>query len=165
VGLKVEIDVDSVIATLEAVGRDATKEGFSAIKKGAKEVRDLARDYAPVDGGDLENAIVDQPIASENTVHVGIDPRATDELGRPVAGYGQTMHEFKAVGGGSLPRGLGLYGLGKRSQAKDAGRNIVGGKFLERAFNELKRKILKDTGLRVKRLIDRGVKGDGEGEE
>jgi hypothetical protein len=162
-GLKVEFDADSVIATIAGVGRDASREAFNALKEGGKEIRDLAREYAPVDDGDLENAIVSEPVARETTVHVGIDPRATDELGRSVNGYGQMLHEMQTIGGGSVPAGMGLYGLGPKSQAKDGGRNVVGGKFLERAYQEKVREILRKTGIRVKRLINMGVRG-GEGE-
>ena len=162
-GLKVLFDADVVVATLEGVGKDASREAFAAMKEGAKEIRDLAREYAPVDDGDLENAIVAEAVPSKNEIYIGIDPRATDEHGRSVESYGTMLHELQTIGGGSLPAGLGLYGLGPKSQAKDAGRGIVGGKFLERAFTELARSIVKKAGFRVKRVLNGGIRG-GEGE-
>jgi hypothetical protein len=152
-GMKVELDVDSIIATMEAIGKDATKAGVQALFEGGKEIQELAREYAPVDDGHLEQSIITMKVPSEYTVHVGIDPRALDEHGRPVNDYGMMMHEFQTIGGGSVPGGMGIYGLGPKSQAKDGGRGVVGGKFLERAFNELKRKVLQKTGITVKRIF------------
>jgi hypothetical protein len=159
-GLRVDFDIDSLIAQLDAVGKDTTKAAQNAMKAGGKDIRDLARDYAPIDDGDLEKAIVTQ--VDGKTVFVGIDPRAVDEHGRPVVGYATLMHEYQAIGApGPLPKASGLYGLGKKSVAKDGGRGIVGGKFLERAFNELARKIVANAAFRVKRVFI-GVSGGGE---
>jgi hypothetical protein len=55
------------------VGKDTTKAAQTAMKAGGKDIRDLARDYAPIDDGDLEKAIITQ--VDGKTVFVGIDPR------------------------------------------------------------------------------------------
>lgn len=160
-GLRVDFDINSLIAQLDAVGKDTTKAAQAAMKAGGKDIRDLARDYAPIDEGDLEKAIITQ--VSGKTVFVGVDPRATDDRGASVAGYGLLMHEYQAIGvPGPLPKSSGLYGLGKKSVNKDGGRGRVGGKFLERAFSELAKKIVADAAFRVKRVFTRISGGEEE---
>lgn len=146
-GIKISMDTESIIQTMRGVGRDATDAAFAVLKDEGREIRDLAREYAPIDEGDLEAAIIMQSQKSENQVHVGIDPSAVDKRGVPINSYGAAMHELLA------PFGAGLYNLGKRSSAKDAGRGKVGGKFLTRAFRERAGKILGKAAIKVKRIF------------
>jgi len=143
-GLK--ITMDPIVANLEAVGRDATDAAYNELVKGAKEMRDLAREMAPVDHGDLEAAIVESHSKGDKAVAVGIDLNAVDEHGTQVAEYGLMQHE------GLAPYGSGFYHLGPKSTAKDAGRGIVGGKFIERAVDALKKRVLQSAVFAVKRI-------------
>lgn len=143
-GLRVEFDSADIVAKLTAVGKDATNAAYGAIKEGGQEIRDQARAYAPVDEHDLEKAIVTQPVKDDLTVYIGIDPRATDERGVQIDFYGLMMHELLA------PYGSGRFNLGPKSEAKGAG---VGGKFLQRAFDELLKPIVTKTAFAVKRIL------------
>lgn len=147
-GLKVDFDVNSIIQTIRLVGRDANDAAYNVLKLEGREIRDLAREYAPIDEGDLEMAIITQPRKGENLVYVGLDPRRLDEHGRSVAAYGTLMHEFQGIGG----KGGAHFGLGPRSQRKDAGRGVVGGQFISRAVKERLKHVFSNALIAVKRV-------------
>jgi hypothetical protein len=90
-----------------------------------KAVQKLAIAYAPVDEGNLENAI---KLSNENrrrTWTVYVDESMPDDTGRYTVGdYAMWLHE-------------GVYELGPKSQAKSGGGGKVGRKYLERAFQDI----------------------------
>lgn len=144
------MDVQLLQVGLEQIGDRSERMILKALREGANEIRDLAREYAPIDierpgdpGGDLEDAIVvDEDrggINRRTRVFVHVDPNAYDNRGVQVAIYGMLMHE------GLAPYGSGAFELGDRSRRKDGGRGMVGGKFLERAaaekYDEIKRHV------------------------
>lgn len=145
-GLKVEMDSTSIIQTIKLVGKDTTDAVYDQLVIEGKEIRDLARDNAPVDDHDLEKAIIEQHSKEEKTVWVGIDPGAQDQYGKPINNYGAIQHEFLS------PYGAGSLQLGEKSQAKAAGGNRVGGKFLSRAFEERANGLMTRIGAVVKRI-------------
>lgn len=161
-GLKVNFDIASIIYKIEAVGRDATNAAFAALKQGGKDIRDTAREFAPVDDHDLEKAIKEQSTKAEKTVWIGIDPTAYDEHGKSVAEYGAKQHALLEIGGD----GRGTLRLGPKSRSKDAGRGIVGGGFMTRAFKHESKTILRKTAIKVKRVYSgRGGGGFDEGDD
>lgn len=128
----IDFNPDAVIGRIEQIGNRAIKHGSELMAKEGEEIAKLAREFAPVDQGDLEAAIKSEVVADagrnrRNVVLVYVDPDARDEHGRSVLAYGSLLHSEQ------IPEG-GVFGLGPKSEAKDAGRGVVGGGFLSRAF-------------------------------
>lgn len=117
---------EAAISSLAATHRRMTEEATAAMLAGAKEIQALAREFAPVDEGDLEAAIsigdVEQgPSNSSITVFVADESPS----GRAVDQYATRMHE-------------GSYKLGPLSAEKQARTGkLVGPKFLARAAAQL----------------------------
>lgn len=145
---RINFDVGAVAATIQQVGDRAIKHGIEVMRVEAQEIANLAREYAPVDEGDLERAIqVSDNEARDDrnrkTVSVGVDPTAPGSGGVARAlDYAVKLHELQ------VPFGVGSIGLGPGSQQKDAGRGVVGGKFMERAVLE-RQKILSEKLARM----------------
>lgn len=114
---------------------DRAMRGVSTvmIDEGEK-IKELAKSNAPVDEGNLEEAIkmeVDRGgIHGRTRVSVYIDEAMEAGNNKVVGDYAILMHE------GLAPYGSGAYNLGVKSQAKAAGGGDVGGKFMERAIKE-----------------------------
>lgn len=123
--------IDQIIAKLENVGDRTTRSARRELDKGAEAIRDLARLQAPVDEGNLEEAI---DIKKERTgphgrkvVYVYVDE--DHEAGNKTVGaYYIQMHE-----------GIGWSSLGPKSIAKQLANPgiMVGRKYLERAVDRL----------------------------
>ena len=154
-GLRTDFDIDVIVAKMRAVGKDASQAGFLAIKEGSIVMRNTARKYAPIDDGDLEKAIITENIPAEKTVYLGISQNTTDGKGVSVEKYGMIMHEglFPYGTGGAGYVGNPTVNPPTKSTIKDAGRGVVGGKFLERAYLENVRKIVERAGFLVKRVL------------
>jgi len=134
-GMKISFDARAIVAKLTQIGEHAEKRGAEALRKGAHEIRNRARAYAPLEHGGLEHAIQvysdRSGINRRRVYYVYIDPDMPelDAGGKPtsrkVGRYMMMMHE-------------GSYNLGKRSLAKEASSGVsVGPKFLERAADEV----------------------------
>ena len=132
-----------IILKIEQRGEKAVKGVSAVMQKGATDIRDLAIEYAPIDTGDLENAI------TKSTNNTGVNRRAVievyiDETGE-AGKYAANVHEHL------LPFGDGKFGrVGgsdpeSLSAVKDAGRGVVGGLFLKRAYEFYKDKIRRDS--------------------
>lgn len=128
--------VKSTLVNLRRTERVTSKRLLRLMRSSARDIRDLAREYAPVDEGNLEDAI--QVIEgaerflgrTRNVEMVGVD---TSKLGEGYTKYGRRydimMHE-------------GSYNLGPRSQAKaDSTGKTVGPKYLTRAWKDLEPEI------------------------
>lgn len=154
-GVEVE-GVEELIYLLRQKGKKAVKGAFTQMRQEAKDIRDLAREMAPVDEGDLERAIVTREVGGgrdefsgqfvrkEIVIEVDGEVNAgTNREGKQskVGDYAYIMHEHLAP--------FGSFKLGKRSRAKQAASNVlVGGKYLERAVAE------REKGL-INRIIDK----------
>lgn len=121
-------------------GERAVKGVVEQMHKEALAIQKLAREYAPVDHGNLEEAIKIGTLGGgrnargqfqRKSFEVFLDMNATGYKGEPISTYAYRMHELL------LPYGSGGFNLRKRSLEKDAGRGIVGGRFLERAVDEV----------------------------
>jgi hypothetical protein len=118
---------------LERTNRAALK----AMREGAEKVVDLARKQAPIDEGNLEEAITSEEsrtgINGRTVIAVGVneDVEVMHRPGKTVGDYATEMHEGLYPGS--------KYDLGPRSQDKQRANPdiMVGGKFLERAVDEL----------------------------
>jgi hypothetical protein len=119
-------------------GTAINKAAADALRAGARRIRDRARDYAPVEYGNLEDSIkLQEENRSQNTWNeiVYIDrttPAPERGEGAIVGDYAVYAHEGIVSG----TKGGGI-GQGPASIAKAQRLGVeVGPKFLERAFNE-----------------------------
>lgn len=143
-GVKVS-GVEELIAQLSQIGKKADRGVADELRRGAEEIAQLAREQAPVDEGNLEDAIKAEEdrsgINGRIQTYVYVDSNHPAEDGKTVGDYAEFMHE-------------GSYQPGPLSVAKARGNGrIVGRKFLERAVDELKPEIVKRVASRLKRDI------------
>jgi hypothetical protein len=122
---------------LERLAETTGNQLFMAMLEEAEKIRDLAREFAPVDEYNLVNAIQTDVESRDSSgrfkrkeVTVFVDMNMVNDDGTYVGDYAMLIHEYLQ------PYGSGDLNLGKKSQLKDAGRRVVGGKFLERAILE-----------------------------
>lgn len=147
---KVECDTVRLVTNIKQLG-DRVKRGISnvMVKEGEK-MHELAVSYAPVDKGNLEEAIQLESTRSgvhgRTVVTLFVDEsfEATDS--KTVGDYLTLIHE------GLAPYGSGAFNLGKKSKAKRDAGNDVGGKFLERAVDERANAL----ASAVQKIVDRG---------
>lgn len=139
---------DELAVMLRQIGPKATDGIFEQMKIEARSIQNLARSYAPLDHGNLEDAIKMEVLGGgrdargrfvRKALSVFIDMEARGYAGEPMSQYAYLMHEHLTP--------YGPLKLGEKSAAKDGGRGIVGGRFLERASEEV------SAGI-MSRLID-----------
>lgn len=132
---------------MNRLGDTAARRILGVMREEGDTIAELARENAPVDDGELEDAIqvVEDRGGVNNRVQVTVqvDPGAIDSKGVPVMSYARVMHEALA------PYGTGAFHLGPESQAKDGGSGKVGGKFMERSM----RSRIGEMGKRVKQIV------------
>lgn len=125
-------------AELNNIEKRSSRGVREALEKGAEKIQDLARKYAPVDEGNLEESVkiakeVDILNSRRSKFYVYIDENQPAKDGKTVGFYALRMHE-------------GDYRLGKGSQAKAVSSGLlVGRKFLERAMEDMEEEISKDV--------------------
>jgi hypothetical protein len=131
---------DEAMALLYQTGHRVTRGVVGQMRSEAEAIQKLAKKYAPLDHGNLEDAIKVKTLGGgrdelgrfmRKSFEVSIDMNATGHLGESISKYAYEMHELL------LPYGAGGFNLGKLSRQKDAGRGVVGGRFLERAVSEV----------------------------
>jgi hypothetical protein len=129
------LGLQELTASLRNVADMSSRGVRDALEHGAEDIQKLARLYAPVDEGNLEDSIkIDgtrdvssQPGRKMFMVYVDLSHPA--EGGRSVGEYAERMHETS-------------YNLGPKSAAKeDAIGMMVGPKYLERAVEDLEDEI------------------------
>lgn len=132
---------------LKQVGETVVKGVSQVMQNYGDKIRDRAREYAPVDEHDLEKAIIKSTNLNgpnrRSTVSIYVDISRSAGV-QTVGSYAVLMHERLAIGlerEEALAQGY-LYGIGPKSKLKDAGRGIVGGKFLTRAINDYKKEAI-----------------------
>ena len=149
---RVNADIDKIVVNLTQVGERALRGMFHAMKNEGEIIAHFAKQFAPVDEGNLEDAIRVEEIGGgrnalgqferwsirvsvdENhpAAHYNKDGSVTAGTSMKIVGdYLWIMHECLLPFGS----GFGDLHLGPKSQDKDAGRGVVGGKFMERALN------------------------------
>lgn len=137
--------VDELLTSLQQTGQRAERGVAGEIRQGAEDIKDLAVMQAPVDEGNLENAIkveIDRSgIRGRVQAYVFVDGDEDAGDGKKVEEYANLMHE-------------GVYQLGPRSQIKNAAvGGGVGRKFLERAVDELAPDIINRVRNAMKRIL------------
>lgn len=136
--------IDATSAAFRRIGKKTTSAALRESRKGMKAIRDRARDYAPVDEGNLEAAIELEEFVDgrRKAWIVGVD---VEQLG---PGYQKTGFRY------DIAMHEGVYKLGPLSEAKGGAAAGVGPKYLERAVREIKPEIEKN----IRSAIKRGLK-------
>lgn len=147
----------------------AAKGMSERMRKHAILVRDLAREYAPVKTGFLEDHIdyrtVKMGRRNAYIVFVDIDAqreradRNGEDISDTLGDYAFLMEE------GLRPYGSGRYKLGKRSRQKRAQGFKVGGKFLARAIKDGTKTLMPELVDAVKRVTGGNSRYYGGDEE
>jgi hypothetical protein len=139
--VKVE-GIDKLTKRMSVLGGDVNLAGRNELRRAARDMRDLARDYAPVEYRNLELAIQTLeehlgPNRWTQTLFIeesDIAPERGMRNGRPVkvGDYARYAHQ-------GIPGGIGQ---GARSQEKAARLGVrVGPRFIKRAYDDLKRPV------------------------
>jgi hypothetical protein len=132
---------------IQRMGDTAARRILNVMREEGDKIAELARENAPIDDGDLEEAIEAVETRGgpngRTVVSVQVDPAAVDAKGVPVIKYARVMHEALA------PFGTGAFKLGPASRQKDGGSGRVGGKFMERAM----RSRIGEMGKKVKQIV------------
>lgn len=146
---------------LAQVSETTKRRAVKKLHEKAVEIANLARKYAPIDEGNLEKAIkvfpetigerarneAGQFVRQEVFVYVDLDMPVPERPGETVGKYAYTMHEHLTP--------FGPLNLGERSVEKQSGqREMVGGKYLERAMNEIGDSVLGEVTLSVMNRFD-----------
>lgn len=151
------IGLENLTITLEQVGQKALKGAIVAMRAQAEKVAEKARDYAPVDEGNLEKAIkVRDTAGGRNALgqftRKGVEVYVDQDMpvpGRPdktVGDYAYEVHEHMEPAGGPMKRG-------PKSEAKDGGRNLVGGGYMTRAADDAEKEVLAAVAAAVRLAI------------
>lgn len=152
-GMKiVGTSIEQAIINLTQTGERAVKGVSAVLQKGGEQIAETAKVMAPVEHGDLINAIKALPMKGDNNrkeIVVTIDPDAVDERGVSVLYYGTIMNEALE------PYGTGGYKLGKLSKALRASGAPIGGKFMERALKEHRADIIEKANTVAKNVGSR----------
>lgn len=145
-GLRVS-GLSKVLANMKRTEERVQKGSLEALRQAAKEVVALARKFAPIDDGDLTEAISAQEVRERTSlgrfgqieIRVGVDVSKLNLEKRKGFDYSIPMHE-------------GSYNLGPLSRIKQAGQSEqVGPKYLSRALQQLKGKLTKDMEEAIRR--------------
>jgi hypothetical protein len=136
------------------IDSNTKRRALGAIIEGAKQIQELAIKMAPIDHGNLEEAIkiegaeggaardaeTGRFTRKEVTIYVDGDMPIPDRPGKTVGDYAYEIHEHLE------PKGP--WQLGERSQEKQDGSDVVvGGGYLERALDALKDKIINEVAI------------------
>lgn len=132
------IGVNEVVNRLRRIEDRTTQRQLRRLKKGAKDITQTAKNYAPVDQGNLEEAITAVATREgtfKNRIEflIGVDKSKLGPGKNPGGfDYDVEMHE-------------GHYKLGERSKEKQERLGvIVGAKYLERALQDHEPGIIED---------------------
>lgn len=138
------------IFRLEQIGEKVVKGVSDVMQDYAEKIVERAREYAPIDKGNLERAIKKSTnkfgLNRRNTIDIYVDETMSVGKGKTIRDYARYMHE-------GIPGIQGGYKLGKKSLEKDAGRGIVGRKYLTRALNDYKQDYLSAVRSRADRVL------------
>ena len=147
----------------------AAKGASESMRKSAIRIRDLAKDYAPIKTGTLENSIDYAAVKGAKNrnvfiVYIDLDKANPGSAGHEVGDYAWIMEQQLRPYGN---KGKALY-LGPGSQMKAASGLKVGGYFLSRAVRDGGKDIFGDALAAVRRVTGGGSvnvayqRGNGE---
>jgi len=133
--------IDELKYLLQQSGDKAVRGVLNQMRQEAKDIQELAIKMAPLDHGNLEEAIKVRDNAGGRTslgqfarktveVYVDTEMEIPERPGKFISDYAWEMHQHLTP--------YGFLRLGKKSQAKQHGQEeIVGGGFLERAVDKV----------------------------
>lgn len=133
------------VASLSQVGERALREVDDVLAEGAEDIAEIARAYAPYaspefGGSKIEREHLQEAIETRRNrggaFEVFVNGRRKGHRGRLIAQYAWLVHE------GLLPYGTGPKTASPSTQAKHP---EAGGKYLERAFDDMTGKIKSDA--------------------
>jgi hypothetical protein len=155
VGLKgfSSADINRLVLHIRQTGEKASSAALQVMREEGNEIKLLAQEFAPYDEGKLEAAIKVETTDRDSRgrfarkeVKVFVDPNMPGSGGAETVGqYAWYIHE-------NLDPAGSLH-LGERSAIKDGGRGVVGGKFLERAYNQRRSLALRRITIAVKSAL------------
>lgn len=137
--------IEELTVLLRQSGEKAQRGVAAQMKREAENIRDLARKFAPIDHGNLEEAIELEEESERDEISgrfgrkaysVRVNPDYPAYDGRSVGQYSYVMHEHLTPYG---PLKLGEHSRDK--QARQA--ETVGGGYLERAVDEVTRDMMR----------------------
>jgi hypothetical protein len=143
--MSVTVEGTNLGLLLQQMGEKVTRGVFAQMKVEAEKVAQKAREFAPVDHGNLEQAIkvreagggrneLGQFARKSVEVYVDGEMPVPERPGKTVGDYAYEMHEHLTP--------AGPLQLGPKSEAKNAGSGQVGGKYMERAGDAVAAEIL-----------------------
>lgn len=147
-------NMSGLAARLGQLGDRAVAGGSRLIESEAKIMHQLAVSYAPVDEGNLEDAIMIDT-TSKGASGLGFTARTKFasiwvDVDRA---YGQTKGgKIRRIGDYAIWIHEGTYNLGEKSLAKRMAGNDVGRKYMERAFLKRRRALVEDFNELMRRL-------------
>ena len=132
---------ENIIAEFERSATITRRESKKSLRRGAKDILEVSKSQAPIDDGQLEKAH-ELSIVRLNKDEMGVEITVGGTVdGVDVDFYAAEVHERMAP--------YGDINLGPRSRAKDDAKTVahrfVGGKFLERAADELQEGIIQSV--------------------
>lgn len=141
-GIRIETDMSALITEITQTGDRVMKNAARRMKQESERIEQLAKDYAPVDTGAIEDSIKIEPYREGGgrvsyMVYVDGSHTVVDEFDRTknVGNYAYMQHEglVPAKGGGWTYN----WHPGPETRAKMAALGVFcGPKFLERAADE-----------------------------
>jgi len=157
--MSVSIEGINLGLLIEQVGDKVVRRAIDRMRVEGQKVAQKARDYAPVDEGNLEKAIkvsdtgggrndLGQFTRKSVVIYVDGDMPVPERPGKTVGDYAYDIHEHLEP--------VGPKKRGERSEQKDAGRNVVGGAFLTRAMNDSEKAVLNGVAAEIKDVLDAG---------
>ncbi|MGZ8497413.1 MAG: HK97 gp10 family phage protein [Candidatus Binatia bacterium] len=148
-GVKIK-GLNHLLASLANTAERSSRGSREALEKGAEDIKDLARLYAPVDQKNLEKSIKtgkfkDSTNHGRNTYTVFVDEDMSAGPNKKVGDYADEMHELHGID----------YQPGDKTIAKqNANPGVyVGRKFLERALDDKRDEI----GRKVEEKLKQGI--------
>jgi hypothetical protein len=138
--------LDQVLSNLKITQTEISKVAVSQLRQGAIRIQQSARNYSPVEFGNLESSIKTEEQITDTaaTIRIGVDDATPvpERPGKHVGDYALFIHESD-------------YHLGPASLAKAAATGKqVGPKFLERAFTDHQQEITDAVADAVRREIN-----------
>lgn len=152
--LNIRFNAAQLEVNMLQIGERAIKGMSSKMRLLAIKIRDLAREYAPVRTGTLEDSIdyMTIKVGGRNSYVIYIDLDRSRSVGSGQVGdYAFIMEEELHPYG--RQKGKRYYTLGSRSAAKVASGKKVGGRFLSRAVRDGTKDILETLAAEVHRVV------------
>jgi len=137
--------IDELRYLLEQGGQKAVRGVINQMRKESEAIQKLAQEMAPIDHGNLEEAIKVREVGGRNSmgrfqkktieVYVDGDMKVPERPGKHISDYAWEIHQHLTP--------YGFMKLGKHSQAKqEASKEVVGGGFLERAVQKVSERMM-----------------------